>query len=88
MTLKNIPNYQPSGICFHSKRGILFVVVDAGKVCEMRTDGLVINEKPIMRADFEGITHDPSTGLLYIAFESAAQNNFFPGKSPWQTLTR
>ena len=58
------PYYQPSGICFHSKRGTLFVVGNLGEVCEMRTDGTVIKEKRIKRADFEGITHDPSTGLL------------------------
>jgi len=69
----NKPNYDPSGICFHSKRGTLFVVFDLGAICEMKTDGTVINEKLIMRADFEGITHDPSTGLLYVAIESAEQ---------------
>lgn len=37
----------------------------------MRTDGTVINEKRIVRADFEGITHDSSTGRLYIAVERA-----------------
>jgi uncharacterized protein YjiK len=65
------PNYQPSGICFHSKRGTLFVVFDLGAVCEMKTDGTIINEKQVVRADFEGITHDPSTGLLYVAVEGA-----------------
>jgi len=69
----NKPNFQPSGICFHSKRGTLFIVVDAGEICEMRTDGTVINEKRIVRADFEGITHDPSTGLLYVAIERTEQ---------------
>lgn len=67
----NKPYFQPSGICFHSKRGTLFVVVDVGEVCEMRTDGTVIKEKRIVRADFEGITHDPSTGRLYVAVERA-----------------
>jgi len=67
------PNYQPSGICFHSKRGTLFVVADLGEVCEMKTDGTIINEKRIVRADFEGITHDPSTGRLYVAIERTEQ---------------
>ena len=67
----NKSNFQPSGICFHSKRGSLFVVGNLGEVCEMRTDGTVIKEKLIKRADFEGITHDPSTGLLYIGVEGA-----------------
>ncbi|MFX0199400.1 MAG: SdiA-regulated domain-containing protein [Candidatus Hodarchaeota archaeon] len=69
----NKPYYNPSGICFHSKRGTLFVVFDLGALCEMKTDGTVINEKLIMRADFEGITHDPSTGLLYVAIERTEQ---------------
>jgi uncharacterized protein YjiK len=69
----NRPNYNPSGICFHSKRGTLFVVFDLGAICEMKTDGTTINEKLIMRADFEGITHDPSTGLLYVAIERTEQ---------------
>lgn len=65
----NKPYFQPSGICFHSKRGTLFVVGNLGEVCEMRTDGKVIKEKRIKAADFEGITHDPSTGRLYVAVE-------------------
>jgi len=67
------PYYQPSGICFHSRRGTLFVVVDQGMVSEMTTDGTVINEQRILRADFEGITHDPSTGQLYVAIERTEQ---------------
>jgi len=67
----NKPYCQPSGICFHSKRGTLFVVGNLGEVCEMRTDGTVINEKRIKLADFEGITHDSSTGRLYVAVEGA-----------------
>jgi uncharacterized protein YjiK len=60
---------EPSGICFHSKRATLFVVGDKGDVCEIRTDGTLIKQQRIRRADFEGITHDPSSGLLYIAVE-------------------
>lgn len=62
---------EPSGICFHTKRGTLFVVGDAGEVCEIETDGKLVKQKWIRRADFEGITHDPGTGLLYIAVEGA-----------------
>jgi uncharacterized protein YjiK len=62
---------EPSGICWHSQRKTLFVVGDEGDVCEIKTDGTLIKQKRIRRADFEGITHDPSTGLLYIAVEGA-----------------
>jgi hypothetical protein len=67
--IDNIHFNQPSGICFHSKRGTLFVVGNLGDVCEIETDGTVINQKRVLSADFEGITHDPSTGRLYIAIE-------------------
>lgn len=60
---------EPSGICWHSQRKTLFVVGDEGDICEIKTDGTLIKQKRIRRADFEGITHDPSTGLLYIAVE-------------------
>ncbi|MEN8143036.1 MAG: SdiA-regulated domain-containing protein, partial [Thermodesulfobacteriota bacterium] len=60
---------EPSGICFHTRRGTLFVVGDDGDVVEIGTDGTLLHEKRIRAADFEGITHNPSTGLLYIAIE-------------------
>jgi hypothetical protein len=60
---------EPSGICYHSRRKTLFVVDDSGVVCEVGLDGEVVKWKPLRSADFEGITHDPSTGLLYIAIE-------------------
>jgi len=62
---------EPSGICWHSKRETLFVVGDNGDVCEMRSNGVLIRSKRVREADFEGITHDPSTGLLYVAVEGA-----------------
>ncbi|MCD6336441.1 MAG: SdiA-regulated domain-containing protein [Candidatus Latescibacteria bacterium] len=60
---------EPSGIVFHPGRGTLFVVGDEGDVCEIQKDGTLIKQKRIRHADFEGITFDPSTGLLYIAIE-------------------
>ncbi len=60
---------EPSGIVFHPGRGTLFVVGDEGDICEIRKDGTLIKQKRIRHADFEGITFDPSTGLLYIAVE-------------------
>ena len=62
---------EPSGICWHSQRKTLFVVGDEGNICEIKTDGTLIKQKRIRHADFEGITHDPSSGLLYIAIEGA-----------------
>ncbi|MBN1350293.1 SdiA-regulated domain-containing protein [candidate division KSB1 bacterium] len=62
---------EPSGICWHSRRKTLFVVGDEGDVCELKTDGTLIKQKRIRSADFEGITHDASTGLLYVAIEGA-----------------
>ncbi len=60
---------EPSGICWHSGRETLFVVGDEGDVCEIETDGTLIKKKRIRKADFEGVTHDPATGLLYVAVE-------------------
>lgn len=60
---------EPSGICWHTRRQTLFVVGDEGDICEMRTDGTLIKQKQIRPADFEGVTHDPATGLLYVAIE-------------------
>ena len=60
---------EPSGIVFHSRRGTLFVVGDKGDVCEIQRDGTLVKQKHIRKADFEGITCDPATGLLYVAIE-------------------
>lgn len=60
---------EPSGICFHPARETLFVVGDRGHVGEMQTDGTLVRERRIRKADFEGITCNPGTGLLYIAVE-------------------
>lgn len=60
---------EPSGIVFHKQRKTLFVVGDEGDICEIQPDGTLIKQKRIRSADFEGITYDPSTGLLYIAIE-------------------
>lgn len=61
---------EPSGICYHNQRKTLFVAGDEGDVCEMTTDGTLVKQKQIRaEADFEGITHDPATGLLYLAIE-------------------
>ncbi len=63
---------EPSGIVFHPKRGTLFVLGDEGMIGEFTLKGKRVkihqfSDKP----DFEGITVDPNTGLLYVAHEIA-----------------
>lgn len=60
---------EPSGIVFHPWRRTLFVVGDEGDICEIQKDGTLVKQKKVRDADFEGVTCDPSTGLLYIAIE-------------------
>ncbi|MFC1715747.1 SdiA-regulated domain-containing protein [Candidatus Poribacteria bacterium] len=60
---------EPSGIVFHPQRGTLFVVGDLGDICEIQTNGALVKQKHIRDSDFEGVTCDPATGLLYIAIE-------------------
>ncbi|MBN2132266.1 MAG: SdiA-regulated domain-containing protein [Sedimentisphaerales bacterium] len=63
---------EPSGICWHAQRGTLFVVGDEGDLCEITTEGTLVKQRHLRdAADFEGITYDPSTGLLYLAIEEA-----------------
>lgn len=60
---------EPSGIVFHANRGTLFIVEDAGDLCEIETDGTLIKHAHLRDADLEGITYDPATNLLYLAVE-------------------
>jgi len=60
---------EPSGIVFHESRGTLFVVGDAGDLCEIKTDGELVQKQHIRDADLEGVTYDPATNLLYLAVE-------------------
>ena len=60
---------EPSGIFFHPKSETLFVVGDLGDICEIKTDGTLVRQKHIRDADFEGITYNPATELLYIVVE-------------------
>jgi hypothetical protein len=62
---------EPSGICFHTLRGTLFIVGDKGDVGEMKTDGTFLKMVRLRHGDLEGITHDPASGLLYVAVEGA-----------------
>lgn len=60
---------EPSGICWHASRGTLFVAGDEGDLCEITPDGELVNRQHIRDADFEGVTYDPATGLVYLAVE-------------------
>lgn len=60
---------EPSGIVFHAQRATLFVVGDEGDLGEFQLNGILRKHARIYHADFEGITYNPSTGLLYIAVE-------------------
>jgi uncharacterized protein YjiK len=60
---------EPSGLCAHTARKTLFAVGDEGDVAEFKPDGTVVKHARVRDADFEGITHDPASGLLYIAVE-------------------
>lgn len=74
-TMMQLNLREPSGIVYHLARETLFVVGDEGHVGEFSTDGAQINKVQLREgdtADFEGITTDPNSGLLYIAVESEA----------------
>ncbi len=61
---------EPSGICYHARRGTLFVVGDEGEVAEIKKDGTPV-ANTIVKGDLEAITVVPETGLLYIGVEGA-----------------
>jgi len=71
--------HEPPGIVFSARRGTLFAVDDEGTICELQLDGTLVNKKRINRADLEGITIDPATGLLYAIKEHASY--LLPGKN-------
>ena len=60
---------EPSGITFHTIRKTIFVVSDEGELHEMRTDGRPVRSQSLNQNDLEGITMNPSTGLLYAVVE-------------------
>jgi uncharacterized protein YjiK len=59
-----------SGVTFHPQRKTLFAVSDEGHIIEMETGGTILKQERVRKgADFEGITVNPVTGLLYVAVE-------------------
>ena len=68
--VKNTNLGKLSGIVFHPQRKTLFGVSDKGHVIEFEPDGTLVKQERVRKgADFEGITSNPVTGLLYIAVE-------------------
>jgi hypothetical protein len=61
---------EPSGLVFHPVRNTLFVIGDEGHIAEILPDGAVLKQGRVEKKDFEGITADPTTGLLYLVTES------------------
>jgi uncharacterized protein YjiK len=59
-----------SGVTFHPQRKTLFAISDEGHIIEMETGGTILQQERVRKgADFEGITFNPVTGLLYVAVE-------------------
>jgi uncharacterized protein YjiK len=59
---------EPSGICYHPRRGTLFVVGDEGEVAEIKRDGTPVANY-MVKGDLEAIDVAPETGLLYVGVE-------------------
>lgn len=64
---------EPSGLVFHPLRNTLFVIGDEGDIAELQLSGNLVKQARIKAEDFEGITCDPATGLLYAVSESKAE---------------
>ena len=60
---------EPSGITYHPTRKSLFLADDSGSVHEVSLEGRLLRSKGLNERDIEGITVNPSTGLLYTAVE-------------------
>ena len=60
---------EPSGLVYHPVRETIFAVGDGGDLMEVQTDGTPVKNVHHSEADYEGITCDPTTGLLYVAVE-------------------
>lgn len=59
---------EPSGVVYHPARGTLFVVSDEGGVYEVSSSGQILASQRL-GGDLEGVTCDPSTGLIYVVRE-------------------
>ena len=63
------PAEELSGIIYHPTRKTLFTISDEGGLSEYRTDGRSIRQSSINSDDLEGLTVDPTSGLLYAVVE-------------------
>jgi hypothetical protein len=61
---------EPSGVVFDADRGALFIAGDRGDIGEFSLTGALLNHRNIDQADFEGITCNPASGLLYAVVEA------------------
>lgn len=69
-TVAEVQHDKLSGLVFHPQRKTLFTVSDWGQISEIATDGTLIQQKQVAKkVDFEGITYNPATGLLYAVIE-------------------
>ena len=59
---------EPSGVVYHPIRKTLFLAGDEGDLGELSLTGELLNMENV-GGDLEGITCDPSTGLLYVVRE-------------------
>jgi len=59
---------EPSGVVYHPLRKTLFLAGDEGDLGELSLTGELLNMENV-GGDLEGITCDPSTGLLYVVRE-------------------
>jgi len=59
---------EPSGLVLHPGRNTLFVVGDEGDVAEVGLDGELLRMS-VLGGDLEGVTCDPSSGLVYVLRE-------------------
>lgn len=67
--ISKTPIDEPSGITYHPLRKTLFVADDSGFIHEIQTDGTSIQMQSFQERDLEGITTNPSTGILYVVVE-------------------
>jgi hypothetical protein len=59
---------EPSAVVYHAARRTLFVVGDEGDIGEIDLSGQLLKSRNV-GGDLEGVTWDPSTGLLYAVRE-------------------
>ncbi|MBI5503643.1 MAG: SdiA-regulated domain-containing protein [Deltaproteobacteria bacterium] len=59
---------EPSGVVYDSSRNTLFVVGDEGDIGEVSVGGKLLRSSHL-GGDFEGVTQDPSSHMLYVVRE-------------------